>query len=114
MRYNLGRTKMPNLTLPAIIVVQYTNHALDEAAQDPHGTVELYSMIHTDKCRIVEVETNDAGDVRKLVLRMDYRDGLELNLVVAINDTIHDTLFVKTVWLDRKARDWRKPYVRVS
>lgn len=72
----------------------YSQHAIDRAAQ---RRVKLPIYIKTETAQAVEVETNQAGKIIKILYRLTLTADRDLCIVVLTNKTVWR---VKTVWVN--------------
>lgn len=84
------------VTLPKILSLSYSSHAIRAAENDKYGRIFLEPFYSTEKAELIEMETIGNSVAIKVVLRKPYTEKLDLCTVIALGDMI-----VKTVWLNR-------------
>jgi hypothetical protein len=82
-----------------VFQMRYTRHAADACLSDRYGLITPPTSIRFSLADIIEVETNNFGVARKLVVRLSYNDKLDICLVI-IPDGVEG--IVKTVWINEK------------
>lgn len=92
-----------NLTLPrGLYGLNYGPHAMREAENEVRkfGRFGLPTTINTSKARVVEVETDERGETRKIVYRTQLDIDRDLCIVVIPE---RRRWFVKTVWINLRS-----------
>jgi hypothetical protein len=116
MKYYSHKAKMPKLNLPPMLKVFYSRHAVEESYSDVFGLIPLCEVLKTAEYKLVEYETDDTtGEIVKITLQKSHSAETHLNIAIGLRAPKEDgALVVRTVYLSRKQRDWRKPFTKVS
>lgn len=100
--YHVNVYMPPQMALPCHRGrLQYSRHALNEAANDRYGKFELISSFDPSKAKLIETAVVDGPNGRNSVIekqlwRMPIDDKRDLVLAICPGG------FVKTVWVNRK------------
>lgn len=98
--YTLG---IPAKKYPSgVFKLTYTKHAIDATKTDKYGPIKnLPKYLNTFLARKIEVETDNNGNLVKILYRMPYDDERDLSIAVIVRDD-EDKWKVKTVWTQQK------------
>jgi hypothetical protein len=89
---------MPALNMPkGQFKLIYSEHAKREAARDRYGKINAPMFLNPSDYQVVEVETDNNKNVRKIVYR-GYLDSKRDIAIVVIPQG--SAMFVKTVWVN--------------
>ncbi len=83
--------RLPLGTFP----LRYTRHAEQAARTDRYGAAPTPTRLNTRHAKVVEVETDDSNQVKKIVYRIPVSFELDLCLAVIPENGVFR---VKTVW----------------
>lgn len=87
---------MPRVVLPrGKFILKYTQHAIRAAQTDRYGNIPLPTHLNTNLFRVIEVETDNNKNVRKVVYKGMLDEKRDI-AIVCIPD--NDMMVVKTVW----------------
>lgn len=93
-----------DIQLPrGVLLLKYGHHALREARRDRNVdlSARLPEKIMTGHARVIEVETDEDGEVTKVLYRMSFDGSCDICLVVTPSPGSR-RWFVKTVWCNTK------------
>lgn len=77
--------------------MEYTGHAIDQFHD--RRVRQLPESVDMSKCRVVEVETNETGEITKMLIRSSHNERCDL---VAAVIPVDGKFLVKTVWVNDK------------
>lgn len=86
------------ITFAPLFGFKYSEHAYRESQQDGNCRIEKLPQNFIPRTdRVIEIETDDAGNLIKILFRKHYN--VEFDLVIAL---MVETKMVKTVWVNSK------------
>ena len=95
--FEIGFPPLALAQVKPLFTLRPTAHAENEAWDDKRGVIRLPKIFHPAVAKIIELETDVAGRVVKILAREKHDDKTDVVYAVAVADKA-----IKTAWLQDK------------